>query len=586
MLLFRRFVVVIAFGLLAKAFATDSMDQKTPVARGRGGAVASISHEASKAAMSILREGGNAVDAAVAAAAVLGVTDPFSCGIGGGGFMMVYVAKDDYVITIDHREMAPSLASASMFTKDGEPILLDDAIVSGLSVGVPGTVRGWHEALSRYGTLTLDKVLEPAILLAEKGFMVDSNFHRINQLNEKKFSHFTSARDLFLKDGKALLEGTLFKNLDLARAYREIAQRGVKGFYENDIANAIVRAVQNPPTVEGVEVTPGTMTKIDLATYEARIRPPVHSTYRGYDIYGMGLPSSGGIAIAQALNILEGFDLKSMARPQVEHGYLEASRLAFADRNAYVGDPEFVQVPVLGMLSKDYAEKRRQIIDSYAAKFNVSEGNPYEFHPERLAEKRPLPASAFGMESEHTTHLTVVDSDGNIVAYTFTIEDWGGSGIVVPGYGFLLNNELTDFNFTGERANLPAPLKRPRSSMSPTLVFKDGKPILSVGSPGGSTIITTVLQTLINFFDLGMSIEQALFAPRMSQQNRALTIIEPSFASSPSKSYLERLGHQWSAPREIGAASALHFAKDGTVTAVSEQSRHGGGSAMVQYDEP
>lgn len=583
--LFRGFALAIGMGgfLLAGFVTAESLDVKTPVARGHGGAVASISHEASKAAMGILREGGNAIDAAVAAAAVLGVTDPFSCGIGGGGFMMVYLADEKRVVTIDHREVAPLGAKPTMFVNDGQPLPHDDAVASGLSVGVPGTVRGWHEALERFGTFKLKKVLQPAIAVAEHGFKVDSNFYRINKINENKFARFTSASKLYLKDGKALAVGTQFKNPDMARAYKEIVRLGVKGFYENDIAQAIVASVKTPPTAEGVTVTSGTMTLADLANYEARVRLPLHSKYRGHDIYGMGLPSSGGIAIAEALNILEGFDLKSMPRAQVEHGYLEASRIAYADRNAFVGDPEFVQVPVLGMLNKEYAAKRRQIINLYAANTEVSAGNPYEFHNLPSSVTRPRPAAAFGMESEHTTHLTVVDKNGTIVAYTFTIEDWGGSGIVVPGFGFLLNNELTDFNFTGTRANLPEPLKRPRSSISPTLVFKDDKPVLSLGSPGGATIITTVLQTLVNFFDLGMSIEQALFAPRMSQQNRPLTIIEPSLEMAPSKTYLESLGHQWTEPREIGAASAIHFADDGTITAVSEQSRHGGGSALVQF---
>jgi gamma-glutamyltranspeptidase/glutathione hydrolase len=540
---------------------------KTPVATGTGGAVATISEKASESALAILNKGGNAIDAAVAAAATLGVTDPFSCGIGGGGFMVIYLAKDKRVITIDHRETAPSSFSPAVFMENGKPIDFDTAVASGAAVGVPGTVRGWHEALQRYGTMSFKQVLTPAIDVATKGFPVSETFHKLTAENERKFQQFSSTSQLYLRNGKAVPAGTVLKNPDMAKAYREIAARGYKAFYEGPMAKAMVDAVNRPPLAKGFQVRPGTMTMADLADYEARIRQPVHSTYRGYDVYGMPLPSSGGIAVAEALNILEGYDLKAMPRPNVEHLYLEASRMAFADRNAYLADPEYVDAPVEGILSKQ-----------------VPAGDAFLYENDQSFPLRPQ-QNLIMREGTHTTHMTVSDKEGNVVSYTFTIESWGGSGIVVPGYGFLLNNEMTDFDFTGPAPNIPEAGKRPRSSMAPTIVMKDGKPAFTIGSPGGATIITTVLQTIVNVVDLGMSMDKAIDAPRLSQRNARETSVEPGFIGTAQARALENFGHKWEAnppPEEIGAANAIVFNPDGTVTAVSEGHRHGVGTALVQ----
>jgi gamma-glutamyltranspeptidase / glutathione hydrolase len=544
---------------------------KTPVATGRGGAAATISEQATHSAITVLDQGGNAIDAAVAAAATLGVTDPFSCGIGGGGFMVVYLAKDQRVITIDHRETAPAATTPTLFIEDGKEMDFDTAVASGLSVGVPGTVRGWDEALRRYGTMSFEQVLAPAINVAERGFRVDANFSALVARNEGKFARFPATAALYLRNGKAIPAGTSLRNPDLARTYRLLAR------------GAIVATVNRPPTAPGVSVRGSRMTLADLANYEARLRLPVHSTYRGYDLYGMPLPSSGGVTVFEALNLLEGFDLASMSRTQVEHLYLEASRLAFADRDAYLADPEFIDAPVAGLLSKDYAARRRALIDATrAASSPVPAGDPYPFQQDPSHPLRPK-SRALQAEGAHTTHLTVSDKDGNVVAYTFTIEDWGGSGMVVPGYGFLLNNELTDFDFTAPHPNIPEAGKRPRSSMTPTIALKDGRPAFSIGSPGGSTIITTVLQTIVNHVDLGLPMDQAIDAPRLSQRNGAVTDVEPGFAGSAQAKALALLGQRWSdQPEEIGAANALVFNADGTVTAVSEGRRHGVGSAQVQ----
>jgi gamma-glutamyltranspeptidase/glutathione hydrolase len=555
---------------------------KTPVATGTGGAVATISEPASQAAIAILNKGGNAIDAAVAAAATLGVTDPFSCGIGGGGFMVIYLAKDKRVITIDHRETAPASFTPTVFQRDGKELDFETVVASGMSVGVPGTVRGWHEALDRYGSMSFKQVLAPAIDVATKGFKISDNFSHLVQGNEAKFALFPATAALYLKNGKAIPAGATLRNPDLAKAYRELASGGVKAFYSGKMARAVVDAVNTPATAPGKQVTAGKMTLADLANYEARLRQPVHSTYRGYDLYGMPLPSSGGVAVAEALNILEGYDLKAMPRAQAEHLYLEASRLAFADRNAYLADPEFVDAPVAGLLNKDYAARRRELINPQQASVQAPAGDPYPFQNDVSVPLRPN-ANKLIAEGAHTTHLTVSDNDGNIVSYTYTIESWGGSGIVVPGYGFLLNNEMTDFDFSGPAPNVPEAGKRPRSSMSPTLAFKDGKPAFSIGSPGGATIITTVLQTIFNYVDLGMTMPDAVNAPRLSERNGIATDVEPGYPGSAQALALEETGQHWSkTPEEIGAANALVFNPDGTVTAVSEGQRHGVGSALVQ----
>lgn len=576
-------VKTLACGLILSIVLTPPLAlAKTPVATGTGGAVATISEKASASALAILNKGGNAIDAAVAAAATLGVTDPFSCGIGGGGFMVVYLARDKRVVTIDHRETAPASFSPNVFLENGKAMDFDTAVASGASVGVPGTVRGWHEALERYGTMSFKQVLAPAIQVATKGFPVSDTMHGLIVENEKKFGMFETTSKLYLKNGKALPTGTIVKNPDLAKAYRELAAKGYKVFYEGPLAQAVLAAVNRPPVTAGVQVRPGTMSLADLANYEARIRQPIRSTYRGYDIYGMPPPSSGGVTVAEALNILEGFDLKAMPRANVEHLYLEASRLAFADRNAYLGDPEYVDAPIEGMLSKQFAAQRRSLIRPDRAAGIVPAGDAFLYENDKSFPLRPQ-QDMIMKEGTHTTHLTVSDKWGNVVAYTFTIESWGGSGIVVPGYGFLLNNEMTDFDFTGPAPNIPEAGKRPRSSMAPTIAFKDGKPAFTIGSPGGATIITTVLQTIVNYIDLGMPMDQAIDAPRLSQRNAKDTSIEPGFTGTPQAQALEQFGHKWEAkPEEIGAANAIVFNPDGTVTAVSEGHRHGIGTALVQ----
>ncbi|MDC0711406.1 gamma-glutamyltransferase [Stigmatella sp. ncwal1] len=579
----------------------------TPEATGRGGAAATVDVRATSAAIEILKDGGNAVDAAVAAAAVLGATDLYSCGIGGGGFMVIYRAEDQRVITVEHREMAPRASSRGLFYAGDTPIPMFEVMTSGVSAGVPGMVQGWEVALSRYGTRGLAEVLQPAIRVAERGFEVDQTFFEQTSRNVERFKLFSSSAQLFLPDGgKPAPVGAIFRNPGLAKTYRRVAEGGSRAFYRGEIARAIVDTVAHPPMASdaGLAVRPGVMTLSDLSDYEARIREPVKSTYRGYTVYGMGAPSSGGIALELALNILEGYEPTALGRVDFLHRYLEASRLAFADRTAYVADPEYVDVPVVGLLSKDYAAERRKALQpAKAASGEVPAGNPFAFQVDpsvtrsaaMLSSEPALAAlapSPLDVPNRETTHVTTTDKLGNIVTYTCSIEAEGGSGIVVPGYGFLLNNELTDFDVPPEpgaaHANTPEPGKRPRSSMAPTLVFKDGAPVLALGSPGGSTIITTVLQTLINHLDFGMPMLEAVAAPRVSQRNvpDGKSQAEPEFIASPEAAALQARGHVFTNVGQIGALTGIRFHSDGTVTAIAEPQRRGGGSAMVVEPVP
>ncbi|HEY2958329.1 MAG TPA: gamma-glutamyltransferase [Actinomycetota bacterium] len=571
----------------AAGTAQPAQAEKQPTATGRGGAAATVDVLATGAAVAALRGGANAVDAAVVAAAVLGVTEPFSCGVGGGGFMLIRTS-DGKVTTIDHRERAPAAMRPDSFFEAGRPLPFNDARFSGLSAGVPGTVRGWDEALRRYGTISLARALGPAIRVARDGFVVDQTFFDQTQQNVDYFDDVPSTRALYLDpDGTPRDVGTVLRNPDLARTYERIAHLGAKGFYGGAVADAMVEAVQHPPVAADANHTwrPGKMTMRDLNAYTAPERAPTRVGYRGLDVYGMGPPSSGGSTVGEALNILEGFNLDPADRTQALHDYLEASRFSFADRNAYLADPDFFKVPLTGLLSDGFAAQRRALIDpQHAATSPVAPGDPYPFDAGGAGAGQ---AAATVTQTETTTHMTVSDRAGNVVAYTFTIESTGGNAVVVPGWGFLLNNELTDFNYDSlTHPNRVEGGKRPRSSMSPTIVLEDGRPLLALGSPGGSTIITVVLQLLLDRLDLGATLPQAIAAPRASQRNTTTTLAEPAFVGSPEGQALAaQYGHQFSTTSEIGAATGIELLADGRVLAAAEPVRRGGGSAMVEQPE-
>ncbi len=528
----------------------------------------------------------------MAAAAALGVTEPFSSGLGGGGFFVYYDARTRTVHTIDGRETAPATMTETAFVNPmtGQPYDFQQARVSGISAGVPGSPLTWQAALRRWGTISLAQALQPAIGIAEHGFVVDDTFRGQISDNLNAFGQFSSTSALYLPGGAPPATGTLFRNPDLARTYQLIARDGIGVLYHGAVARDIVATIQHPPVSASpigtwpYPILPGTTTLGDLTSYHVRFPTPTHMRYHGLDVYGMPTPSSGGSTVGEALNILANFDLHGMSTTEALHHYLEASALAFADRNRYVGD--YTPRPVLDeLLTPGFARQRACLIDpAHALAKPVAPGS---LTPSTSCTPAGGAGSGAGTEA-HTTNLTVSDRWGDVVEYTLTIEQIGGNAMVVPGRGFLLNNELTDFNFTPTQGsapdpNLPAPGKRPRSSMSPTILLRDGRPFLAVGSPGGSTIITTVLQILLNRLDLGMTLPQAIAAPRATQRNTPTVLAEAGFLALPEAAGLTALGHTLTLSPEIGAATGIEFLGHGRVLAAAEPVRRGGGTAGVVF---
>jgi gamma-glutamyltranspeptidase / glutathione hydrolase len=588
------FSTVLVAGLSGPAHAVAPPDRE-PVATGFGGAVASVDPEATAIGLDVLRRGGNAVDAAVATAAALGVTEPYSAGVGGGGFFVRYDAATGTVSTVDGRETAPAAMTEDAFLgPDAEPREFADLVNSTLSVGVPGTPATWERVLADGGTMTLTETLSGARSLAERGFVVDQEFHDQTVDNAERFRDFSSTTDLFLPDGQAPAVGSVFRNPDLARTYQVLAEQGAGAFYGGELGRAVVDTVAAPPVADGVtrDVLRGSMTLDDLMAYRALDRQPTrvaHDTASGpVEVFGMAPPSSGGTTVGEALNVIDAVEqrLGTTDDPVVsEHRKLEAAALAFADRNRFVGDPDVQDVPQQWLLSPEFAAERACSVSDVAVL-------PRPVAPAAgcttVPEETPTP-----YEGTSTTHLVTADAMGNVVSYTLTIEQTGGSGIVVPGRGFLLNNELTDFSAAPAvegvpDPNLPGPGKRPRSSMSPTIVLQDGRPLLAAGSPGGATIIGTTLGILVDRLDRGTSLADAVAAPRVSEQNSAAgAAAEQAYIDSERGQALAALGHVFVPTEEIGAAVALEFLPDGRLQAVAEPTRRGGGAAgVVHPSEP
>ena len=565
----RATLLAVAAALALSAPAAAQAFTKAPTATGKGGAAATGDELATKAALRVLRKGGNAIDATVAAAGVLSVVEPFSCGIGGGGFMVIR-RKSGKITTLDSRETAPAaMRPDSFYFANGEPPEeFEDARYTGLSAGVPGTPLAWARALRRYGTRPLRKLLRPGERIAREGFIVDQTlFDQIDE-NVPWFDDIPSTAAIYLDpDGTPRDVGSRLRNPDHAQTYRLLMRKGVRrGFYRGSLAGTMAAAAQNPPVGPGVDHNwvPGLMTADDVRDYTAPWRKPTRVGYRGFDVWGMGPPSSGGSTVGEALNILEGYTDLAENRTEALHRYLEASRLAFADRGAYLADPSFADVPLEGLLSDSFAAERRALIGPAPNDSPVAPGDP---------------------GSHSTTHLTVADRKGNVVSYTFTIESIGGNGIVVPGYGFLLNNELTDFTYDdAEHVNRPEGGKRPRSSMAPTIVTRGGRVRFAVGSPGGSMIITTVLQTLMERIDFGRLLPEAILQPRASQRNGDVTMAEQAFIDSPEGLALAARGHRFEAPDdpgEIGFVHGIELRRGKRFIAAAEPTRRGGGSAGV-----
>ncbi|MFG2966154.1 gamma-glutamyltransferase [Streptomyces sp. NPDC048288] len=576
---------VVSVGAAAPPGASGgSAVTKVPVAVGYGGAVASVDADASAAGIEVLRKGGNAVDAAVATAAALGVTEPYSSGIGGGGYFVYYDAKSRTVHTIDGRETAPLTADSNLFVENGQPLAFADAVSSGLSVGTPGTPATWQTALNQWGSERLSTVLKPAERIARDGFTVDDTFRTQTAANETRFRYFPDTAKLFLPGGQLPVVGSTFKNPDLARTYQELGKKGTGDVYRGGLGKDILSTVDNPPVdpASGWKARAGKLSAKDLAAYRAKSQAPTETSYRGLKVYSIAPSSSGGTTVGEALNILENTDLSKASEVQYLHHFIEASRISFADRGRWVGDPAFEDVPTKGLLSQRYADERAALIhDDSVLTSPVAPGDP----DDPGSTGTPAPTT---YEGENTTHLTVADKWGNVVSYTLTIEQTGGSAITVPGRGFLLNNELTDFSFAPANPavhdpNLPGPGKRPRSSISPTIVLdKANKPVVAVGSPGGATIITTVLQVLTEFIDRHLPLVDAIAAPRASQRNAAKTELEPALYNDPElRGKLEAIGHVFSLNAEIGAATGVQRLPGGKWLAAAETVRRGGGSAQV-----
>ena len=502
-----------------------------------GGVVTTTEPLAAEAGAQMLRTGGNAIDAAAAVSFALNVVEPQSSGIGGGGFMMIYHANSKRTFIIDSREKAPAAVSPDMFASQSSFSIRS---TSGYAVGVPGTLKGIDSALKRFGTKSLAKTLAPAIDLAENGFRVSSRLAEgvlsARLTNEPGNPAYDEARKIFLPGGTPLAAGDLLIQPDLAKTFKKIADQGVSGFYYGPIARAIVDTQKNTRSDNnGGTVGKGQMTTQDLADYQVAYRSPVVGDYRGYQIAGMPPPSSGGLTMIQILKLLERFPMGDESRgfglgdKRTLNVMIEAMRLAFADRGVWMGDEDFVQVPKAGLLNDQYVALRSALInpDTRIPEVFADDPRPYDPNYPKMAGQNLVENTLPDDEGLNTTHFTIADHFGNIVTYTSTIESSWGTGLMVPGYGFLLNNELTDFNreptFNSDPnnfnpgANDLAPGKRPRSSMAPTIIFRHGKPLVAFGSPGGSTIIDSVANVALNLIDHEMPIQEAIDVPRIAQ---------------------------------------------------------------------
>ncbi len=544
-------------------------------ATGERGMVSTVHPRATEAGAEVLRAGGNAVDAAVAVQFALNVVQPHSSGIGGGGFMLVYSAAEDELYAIDNRERAPLGAEPDMFLgDDGEPIPFRERHTNGKAVGVPGTLRAADAALKRFGSMELADLIDPAIDLADgcRRVTVDEALAEAIAENVEAGELGETAREVFAPGGDPLEAGDPLVQPDLADTFRLIREEGIEPFYKGEIAEDIAETVRS---AEGYLDEGGSMTVEDLARYNVEITLPEHATYEGaaeeITVRTMSLPSSGGLTIGQILRLLEPFDLADAGRRSVEtyHRLIEAFRLAFADRGKYMGDDAFVDVPWQGLFDAEYLDGRRATIDpNRAAETPVEPGDPWSYQPGEPYRVSPYGAGAGENDRTvhnrgQTTHFTVADVEGNLVSWTTTIEQLFGSGIMVPGRGFMLNNELTDFDAVPGGPNEVQPEKRPLSSTSPTIVFRDGEPFLTVGSPGGPTIITTVTQVLLGVAEFGMPLDAAVAEPRLYADAESDVIYEETVPEGIRRALRAR-GHALSGePMSLGSVQALEVTDDG-----------------------
>ncbi len=514
------------------------------------GMVASEQRLATEVGLNILKRGGNAIDSAVAVGFALAVVMPHAGNIGGGGFMVIHDARSGKDIALDFREMAPGRATRDMYLDDQHLVVPGRSLYTHLAVGIPGTVAGLTHALDKYGTLTLAQVVAPAIRLAQDGFIVSPELAERLQAEREHLGKWETSRAIFFKDGRPLRAGERLVQKDLAASLQLIARQGARAFYEGAIANKLVAEMARHG---------GYIALDDLKKYRALERDAVRGEYRGYTIVSMPPPSSGGTHIVQMLKILERYPLKEYGAgsAQTIHLMVEAMKFAYADRADYMGDPDFVKVPVKGLTSPTYAE-------TIARKIDPARATP------AAAIKREQPPH---YESDQTTHYSVADDHGNAVSTTYTLNLFFGSGIVAAGTGILLNDEMDDFSakpgaanafgLTGGAANEIAAFKRPLSSMSPTIVLKDGKPWLITGSPGGSRIITTTLQTIVNMIDFGMNPAEAASMPRVHHQWLPDELRIEKGVSPDTQRLLEQKGHKLVLGRTMGRTQTIQIGPSG-----------------------
>ncbi|XTZ38694.1 gamma-glutamyltransferase [Salmonella enterica] len=521
------------------------------------GMVASVDATATRVGVDILKEGGNAVDAAVAVGYALAVTHPQAGNLGGGGFMLIRT-KEGNVTAIDFREMAPAGATRDMFLDDQGNPDSKKSLTSHLASGTPGTVAGFSLALEKYGTQPLNKVVQPAIKLAKQGITVnDALAEDLKTYGSEVLPNHENSKKIFWKDGEPLKKGDKLVQSNLAKSLELIAENGPDAFYKGTIADQIAQEMSKHG---------GLITKEDLANYKAVERTPISGDYRGYQVFSMPPPSSGGIHIVQILNILENFDLAKYGFGSADAMQVmaEAEKYAYADRSEYLGDPDFIKVPWQALTNKEYAK-------SIATQIDINKARPSsQIRPGKLAP----------YESNQTTHYSVVDKEGNAVAVTYTLNTIFGTGIVAGNTGILLNNEMDDFSakpgvpnvygLVGGDANAVGPGKRPLSSMSPTIVLKEGKTWLVTGSPGGSRIITTVLQMVVNSIDFGMNVAEATNAPRFHHQWLPDELrVEKGFSPDTLK-LLEQKGQKVAVKEAMGSTQSIMVAPDGTLLGASD----------------
>ncbi|QOZ34968.1 gamma-glutamyltransferase [Bradyrhizobium sp. CCBAU 53421] len=537
---------IVAIGVMASAPGRAA--SVAPVAA-ENGMVVSAQHLATQVGVEVLKRGGNAVDAAVAVGYALAVAYPAAGNLGGGGFMTIQLA-DGRKTFLDFRETAPKGATANMYLdKDGN-VIPDLSTKGHLAVGVPGSVAGMEYAREKYGTMKRADVIAPALQLAEDGFVLDQGDVSMLQTSTKDFQEDPASAAIFLNNGKPFQVGERLTQHELAETLREISKRGTDGFYKGWVGAAIVASSQ---------AGKGLLTQEDLDNYKVRELAPVECDYRGYHVVSAPPPSSGGVVICEILNILEGYPLKDLGyhSAQAVHYQVEAMRHAYVDRNSYLGDPDFVKNPLERLLDKNYAAKIRAVID-----------------PAKAGVSKEIKPGVPPHEGSNTTHYSIADKDGNAVSVTYTLNDWFGAKVTAAKTGVLLNDEMDDFtakvgvpNLYGlvqGEANSIVPGKRPLSSMSPTIVTRDGKPVMVVGTPGGSRIITAVLLTMINAIDYGMNAQEAVDMPRFHQQwLPEATNLEDFTLSPDTRKILEGMGHKFGPPQPanhlaviiVGAAS-------------------------------